>query len=481
MNVGSDEGNSDEGTDEYRQLARSLRRVIELTIHGVTDDDAPSEFARRITGHLGCEPGEIVPVADEFPPWEQVNAQRGVDAYLAAHGDGDGGGWFGVASGGRHMHEDMVSLIVGPHHAGVALAAASYGTAPTGPDTNTEVVTFGLVNSVAPGGEPVVIGVRLTESYPPRYRLEILATSREAATSARDEIERLMRANDVFRGQVLSFTESEHNSNELVAFLPRPAVTARDIVLPDGVLETIEEHVIGIADWSRELLGAGQHVKRGLLLHGPPGTGKTHTVRYLTARLSETTVILLTGPSMRFIDSAAALARRLQPSMVVLEDVDLIASDREFHIEESPLLFSLLDAMDGVGSAADVTFVLTTNRADILEQALADRPGRVDLAVEIPRPDDSCRARLLAVYARDMPLPADLDSILAATSGVTASFIKELIRRVVLASLRAGDSPPVLDERYFTEVLSRMNGQRESLTRALLGADAAENPRGARI
>jgi len=47
-------------------------------------------------------------------------------------------------------------------------------------------------------------------------------------------------------------------------------------------------------------------------------------------------------------------------------------------------LFSLLDAMDGVGADADVTFVLTTNRADILETALADRPGRVDLAVEIP-------------------------------------------------------------------------------------------------
>ena len=99
---------------------------------------------------------------------------------------------------------------------------------------------------------------------------------------------------------------------------------------------------------------------------------------------------MLTGRSIRFGQSAA-LARRLQPSMVVLEDVDLIAMDRDLSDGPNPLLFTLLDAMDGVGADADVTFVLTTNRADILEHALADRPGRVDLAIEIPRPDATCR------------------------------------------------------------------------------------------
>ena len=278
-----------------------------------------------------------------------------------------------------------------------------------------------------------------------------------------------MRVHDAFRGQVLSFTESEHHGNELVSFLPRPAVTAQDVVLPDGVLETIEQHIIGIADWSRELLSAGQHLKRGLLLHGPPGTGKTHTVRYLTGRLADSTVILLTGRSIRFIDQAAALARRLQPSMVVLEDVDLVATDRDYTPDGNPLLFSLLDAMDGVGADADVTFVLTTNRADILETALADRPGRVDLAVEIPRPDAGCRERLLRVYVRDLALEADLDPVVAGTEGVTASFVKEMIRRTVLVSLRAGERPPVLRDAHFAEVLAEMNSERHALTRSLLG------------
>ena len=130
------------------------------------------------------------------------------------------------------------------------------------------------MTATAPDGAPVVIGIRDESQFgPPSCRLEILAADREAAAATRDEIGRLMRVHNVFRGQVLSFTASEHHGNGLISFLPRPAVTAQDVVLPGGVLENIEQHIIGVAEWSRELLSAGQHLKRGLLLHGPPGTG----------------------------------------------------------------------------------------------------------------------------------------------------------------------------------------------------------------
>jgi ATPase family associated with various cellular activities (AAA) len=479
-------------TEDLRGLARGLRLLVEIGARTLTEDAGPSELALRVTGHLGCELPAVVLVAERFPSWEHVNIQRGVDAYLAAQQNE--AEWFGASGASQRPHEDMLSIISMPSHFGpirvgpgpvrvgpgairmgavgdFRAGAASYGTAAIGPEENTEVVTFGLVTATAPDGAPVVIGIRDESRFgPPFCSLEILAADQAAATATRDEIERLMRVHDVFRGQVLSFTASEHHGNELVTFLPRPAIAAQDVVLPDGMLENIERHIIGIAEWSRELLDAGQHLKRGLLLHGPPGTGKTHTIRYLTGSLTGSTVILLTGRSIRFIDQAAALARRLQPSMVVLEDVDLVATDRDFAPDGNPLLFSLLDAMDGVGADADVTFALTTNRADILEIALADRPGRVDLAIEIPRPDPSCRERLLQVYARDLAVDADLGQVVAGTEGVTASFIKELIRRTVLVSLRAGDRPPVLRGAHFAQVLAEMNSEHHALTRALLGA-----------
>jgi hypothetical protein len=471
--------------EDLRGLARGLRLLIELGARTLAEDAGPSELALRVTGHLGCALTAVVPVTERFPSWEHVNIQRGVDAYLAARQEEPQ--WFGPSGTGHRPHEDLLSLIGTPSHFGPARAmatagirvgpgadnqagTASYGTAAVGPEENTEVVTLGLVTTTAPDGSPVVIGIRDESRFgPPACSLEILAADREAATATRDEIDRLMRVHDVFRGQVLSFTASEHHGNELVTFLPRPQVTAGDVVLPDGLLENIERHIIGVAEWSRELLSAGQHLKRGLLLHGPPGTGKTHTVRYLTGRLASSTIILLTGRSIRFIDQAAALARRLQPSMVVLEDVDLVAVDRDFTQDGNPLLFSLLEAMDGIGADADVTFVLTTNRADILETALADRPGRVDLAVEIPRPDLHCRERLLQVYARGLSVDADFARVAADTDGITASFIKEMIRRTVLVSLRDGDRPPVLRGSYFGEVLAEMNSERHALTRSLLG------------
>jgi hypothetical protein len=470
--------------EDLRGLARSLRLLFEFGTKALLEDSGSSELALRVTGHLGCELAEIVSVSEKFALWELVNVQRGVDAYLRAQQrDAD---WFGAPGTGRH-YEDMLSMVSSPsaQFTGVRVMgsrrsravtgnggtwAASYGTAAVGPDKNTEVVTSGLVIAAAPDGAPVVIGIRDDSQFgPPSSRLEILAADRAAAAATRDEIERLMRVHDVFRGQVLSFTQNEHHGNGLVSFLPRPGIAAQDVVLPGGVLESIEQHIIGVAEWSRELLSAGQHLKRGLLLHGPPGTGKTHTVRYLTARLTSTTVILLTGHSIRFIEAAAALARRLQPSMVVLEDVDLVATDRDYTPDGNPLLFSLLDAMDGIGADADVTFVLTTNRADILEIALADRPGRVDLAIEIPRPDASSRERLFHLYARDLALDADLEPVVTGTEGVTASFVKEMIRRTVLASLRAGEHPPVLRDAHFAEVLAEMNGQHQALTRSLLG------------
>jgi len=80
-----------------------------------------------------------------------------------------------------------------------------------------------------------------------------------------------------------------------------------------------------------------------------------------------------------------SLARLLQPAMVVIEDVDLIARDREQMgpCDES-LLNGLLNEMNGLKQDADILFILTTNRPEQLESALASRPGRIDQAIEVP-------------------------------------------------------------------------------------------------
>ncbi len=100
--------------------------------------------------------------------------------------------------------------------------------------------------------------------------------------------------------------------------------------------------------------------------------------------------------------------------------------------------------MDGAAADADLLFLLTTNRADLLEPALAARPGRVDVAVEIELPDAAARERLLALYGRGVPLaltPEDVATAVERTDGTTASFLKELIRRGVLEALHDTQGP----------------------------------------
>ena len=142
------------------------------------------------------------------------------------------------------------------------------------------------------------------------------------------------------------------------------------------------------------------------------------------------TSVLLTGRSLGLIESAVAIARELTPSTVVLEDVDLVAAERTMPIGNTGILFELLNQIEGLAEDADLLFLLTTNRADLIEPALAARPGRVDLALEISLPYEAARARLVRLYAEDVPLDEAIErDLVARTDGLTGAFIKELMRQ----------------------------------------------------
>lgn len=180
------------------------------------------------------------------------------------------------------------------------------------------------------------------------------------------------------------------------------------------------------------------------------------------------------------IRPACSLARMLQPSIVVLEDVDLIAQHRGY-VDTNPLLFDVLNQMDGIDEDADVSFLLTTNRADLLEPALAARPGRADLALEIPLPADEGRRRLLELYGRDLDLRiSDIDSIVRRTSGVSASFVKELMRKAALLSALegGGDGAPVVRDRHLALALDELLADESEMTRALLGGAQSSTAKG---
>ena len=141
---------------------------------------------------------------------------------------------------------------------------------------------------------------------------------------------------------------------------------------------------------------------------------------------------------------------------------------------DHPLLFQLLDEMDGLAEDADVVFILTTNRADLLEPALAARPGRIDQAVELTLPDEAARRRLFALYRGNLAVDESrLDDVLARTDGVTASFLKELLRRAALLSAtesRDSAGPLMVTADQLDRALDELHQTRNAMTRVLLGA-----------
>ncbi|MFC0673630.1 ATP-binding protein [Brachybacterium hainanense] len=280
----------------------------------------------------------------------------------------------GVTGADQRFHHSISELIANPHTR-FSEGPVSYEHRATGPDADRRVVAFG-VHLLRRDGIPLAVTQRAPapQQGQEQAMIEVISSDEDAAVALLEELRRLMLERSVLKGKVLSFQPTQFGDSAGATFLPRPDVPAEAIVLPPGVLEAVVSHVVGIGEHREALRAAGQHLKRGVLLYGPPGTRKTLTVRHLLGRTPGTTAVVLTGSSIGFVTQAAELARTFQPSIVVLEDIDLVAMEHSY--SPQPLLFEVLDALDGLDADADVAFVMTTNRVQVLERALATRPGR---------------------------------------------------------------------------------------------------------
>lgn len=457
---------SDDDRDLMLTVSTYLRRVNDLAQSETVPRRTP--LGDLISEHLGTDAAQVSVVQEEIADHRLVDADLALEA-LAAHGDGR---LFGV-TGGDQRHHQGLSEFVTNSYIRYAPGPVDYSERATGPDSSRRVVSLGI-RLLHFEGSPMALAQRAAAPQFGRQTavVEVMGADADAVTRFLEALRRMMVERSVLRGQVLSFQPTEYGREAGATFVVRPSVASDDIVLPDGVLEEIVQHVVTIGAHRDALQRAGQHLKRGVLLYGPPGTGKTLTVRHLLSATPETTAVVLTGSSIRFISAAAEIARTFQPAIVVLEDIDLVAMER--HASPQPLLFEVLDALDGLDGDADVAFIMTTNRVEVLERALAERPGRVDLAVEVPLPALAERRRLFRRYAHNLPYTdGALDAAAESAEGTTGSFAKELMRRSVLRAAELGRAPE--DEDLAAE-LTRLMDSRERLTRTMLASNGDGSP-----
>ena len=288
------------------------------------------------------------------------------------------------------------------------------------------------------------------------------------------DVEERVKSTASYRGKVISLEATDRYTGRTGSLRVHRLRTVRreDVILPEKTLGLLDRNTRGFIQRREQLLKLGLPIKKGLLFYGPPGTGKTHTIHYLASQLPDHTTLLVTSEQVGLLDHYFQLARFLQPAMIVIEDVDLIARRREemYGPCDESLLNKLLNEMDGLREDAAVLFVLTTNRPEHLEAALASRPGRIDQAIEFPLPDDQGRRQLIRLYACGLTLANDLVEVaVKKTKNASAAFIKELMRRAAQFCLENGGNN-VLERHALDASLEEMLFTGGSLNAKLLGA-----------
>lgn len=321
---------------------------------------------------------------------------------------------------------------------------------------------------------------------PPRIKIHVATNNDEKGAKISGEflsqLESAVKKAESYRGKVLSLENGESYGGEGTGIKVHQMtpVKRENVILPEETLGLVERNVLQFAAQRRRLRELQQSTKKGLLFHGPPGNGKTYTIRYLIGALPGHTTLIITGAQVAQLTEYMALARLLQPSLVVIEDIDLVAKERVTSGMscEEPLLNQLLNEMDGLAQDAEIIFILTTNRPELLEEALAARPGRVDQAVKFAAPSAAERTRLALLYAADVELlPEVVEKVVGVTQGASAAFIKELVRRAIQLHLaRTGDAK--IEAQDVQEALNELLSNQGSVSGRVIGYSVPATPLG---
>jgi len=243
------------------------------------------------------------------------------------------------------------------------------------------------------------------------------------------DIDKTVRKLQLYKGQKIKY-------NGGLEFLQPGAKTWDDLSLLPELKEELMANTVGFLKRSKELAKYGIPRKRGLILAGKPGTGKTLISRVLMSN-SPGITCLAADPALlvhaRYIRELYDIAGDLRPCIVFLEDIDLIGESRGGPGARGEALNELLDILDGVKECSEVVTIATTNYAEALDDALSQRPSRFDRVITMRPPGRELRREIVRNLCRRIPLePSVQDHVVSMTEGYTPAQVQEVIYGLVI-------------------------------------------------
>ncbi len=255
-------------------------------------------------------------------------------------------------------------------------------------------------------------------------------------------------------------------------------VTFKDVAGVDEAVEELREIRDFLASPAKfQALGA--KIPKGVLLYGPPGSGKTLLARAVAGEAGvpffsisgSDFVEMFVGVGASRVRDLFEQAKASAPAIIFMDEIDAVGRHRGAglgggHDEREQTLNQLLVEMDGFDMKTGVILIAATNRPDILDPALL-RPGRFDRQIVVDRPDLKGRLDILKVHTRDKPLADDVDlEVLARrTPGFTGADLANLVNEAALLSARHGKKK--LDMEEMEEAIDRVIAGPERRTRLI--------------
>ena len=268
------------------------------------------------------------------------------------------------------------------------------------------------------------------------------------------------------RAQAMEITES-------------PDVTYDDIGGLEDELREVQEAVEDPLTQPERFETVGVEPPSGVLLHGPPGTGKTMLAKAV-ANQTDATFIKMAGSELvrKFIGEGSRMVRDLfelaaerEPSIIFIDEIDAVASKRtdsktSGDAEVQRTMMQLLSEMDGFEDRGEVRLMAATNRFDMLDRAIL-RPGRFDRLIEVPNPDQEARAEILRIHSESMNLADDVDfAVLAGeTEGFNGAQLESLTTEAGMFAIREDrETVTMADFRDAAEKLEAAEGESTGYT-----------------
>ena len=243
-----------------------------------------------------------------------------------------------------------------------------------------------------------------------------------------------------------------------------PKVVWTEIGGLESVKRSLVENVVwAIKDASR-FQKMGVSPAKGILLYGPSGCGKTLLARALATE-SGANLISIKGPevlskwqgeSEKAVREIFRKAKSSSPCIILLDEIDSVAMTRSNSVQQTDRVLSqLLTEIDSSGSSADVVVVGATNRPDLVDLSIL-RPGRLDVMIYVPPPDDRARIEIMKIHTRKMPISQDisLEEISSHAKGYSGADLQSVCREAAMEAMRRNSEFPLVTKDDFMLALS---------------------------